>query len=520
MTIKEITKTFHDLIYENKDSGLYKYAKTQFLRLLSPFVSFICVSIMIALLFALCVSDTSEKIHVAEVVAQELQVEEVEEVPEIDSEIETEIEIDDTFDIAADVSTPNVAKVSTQPTSAKPASFNAVALVKSPMMMPGIYGARTTGQIGAARAKHGGTAAGEKSVLRALRWLKTKQNADGSWSANRPAMTGLALLTFLAHGEVPGRPEFGDCVRRGIEYLMRSQDKNGFFIGEDGNKYAHHIATYALCEAYAMTRNPELKEVAEKALIPIIKGQHANGCWDYKIAITDRDDTSVMGWASQAIKAGYNAGDLLNDHGEYEEFTTTDGRLTSLKNAYKLAPRGFLKNYNEVSGGFGYTGKSPTGLSAVGALCMQLMGQGSHEAVRKTAKRIEKWTLDWGKDRAKMEGACPQYYAYYATQMAFQISGEYWNRWNKTMSELYPRVQKVISKEASGYRDHRGELQEIGYWENDDAHSDRPVMDTCLTCLQMEVYYRYLPTYEIVKVEDADVILSDKTEDVAVEIEF
>jgi hypothetical protein len=36
--------------------------------------------------------------------------------------------------------------------------------------------------------------------------------------------------------------------------------------------------------------------------------------------------------------------------------------------------------------------------------------------------------------------------------------------------------------------------QEIGWWENKDHHTDRPVMDTCLAALQLMVYYRNLPT--------------------------
>ena len=502
-----------------KDSGEYKLAKQQLELMTSPIIAFVTVTVLVGVMFLIApAKDADARAHVTEVVQPET-VQDMEEPPPPE-----DIEPPEVMDFDPEITDVAVNNVEVNapvnaPMSAKPSNVNAVAIIKSPIMMSGVFGARTTGQIGAARAKYGSSPEVEACVMRALRWLKTKQNADGSWSANRPAMTGLALLTFLAHGEVPGKPEFGDCVRKGMEYLMRSQDSNGFFKGEDGNKYAHHIATYALCEAYAMTRNPEVKEAAEKALIPIIKGQHANGGWDYKIAITDRDDTSVMGWASQAIKAGHNAGDLLSDP-EYETIMTTDGRPSSLEAAYKLAPKGFLKNYNEANGGFGYTGKNPTGLSAVGTLCMQLMGQGNHEAVKKTVRRMEGWTLAWGKDNAKMEGTCPQYYAYYATQAMFQASGEHWDRWNKTMSAIYPKVQKISSKETSGYKDAKGEPQEIGYWENDDAHSDRPVMDTCLTCLQLEVYYRYLPTFKEVKVEDADVVISDAAKDVGVEIEF
>jgi hypothetical protein len=33
------------------------------------------------------------------------------------------------------------------------------------------------------------------------------------------AMTGLAILTFLAHGETPSSEEFGETVTKGVQYL-------------------------------------------------------------------------------------------------------------------------------------------------------------------------------------------------------------------------------------------------------------------------------------------------------------
>ena len=81
-------------------------------------------------------------------------------------------------------------------------------------------------------------------------------------------------------------------------------------------------------------------------------------------------------------------------------------------------------------------------------------------------------------------------------------------------------MQKIQTKETSGYKDDKGQPQDIGHWENGDASEDSGsqfVMDTCLACLQLEVYYRYLPTYQEVKVEDEDVVI-DKTDDVAVDI--
>ena len=55
-----------------------------------------------------------------------------------------------------------------------------------------------------------------------------------------------------------------------------------------------------------------------------------------------------------------------------------------------------------------------------------------------------------------------------------------------------------------------GKPHKQGYFENKDAHSSRPVMDSCLAALQLMVYYRYLPTTNTVTDEpNADIKAND-----------
>jgi hypothetical protein len=92
-------------------------------------------------------------------------------------------------------------------------------------------------------------------------------------------------------------------------------------------------------------------------------------------------------------------------------------------------------------------------------------------------------------------GSSCQYYYYYGTQAIFQQGGADWTKWNARMWPAYVEAQFVEEKAIA---DAKGELQDVGWWENADAHSDRPVMDTCLAALQLMVYYRYLPTFQVV----------------------
>ena len=517
-----------------RDSGEYKLAKQQLELMTAPIIAFVTVSVLVLAMFLIAPGkDAAERAHVAEVV-QPQAVEDMDEPPPAE-EIEPPepMEFEAEF---ADVAVNNVAVNApvNAPMSAKPAAVNAVAPIVSPIQMKGIYGNRSTGQIGESRKKFGGSAEVEQCVIRSLRWLASVQNGDGSWGGGgkggggpKPAMTGMALLTFLAHGETPGSAEFGNCVRKSIEYLIGSQDaETGIFKGHDGNNYSHPIATYAMCEAYSMTRNPMAKECAEKALVPIVQGQYKSGTWAYKMKGPEvnvgypNGDMSYAGWCAQAVKAGHMAGDL---------------NVAGLDEAFRKAPDG-LKLLGHPEGGFGYNSKSHTrGLTAVGTLCMQLMGRGNDDAVKKSLKVMDDWVLGWTQKTNKLgqgtggikdigkpklgDGGNPQYYAYYATQAMFQAGGDRWTKWNKAMSAIYPKVQIVATKETSGYRDHKGQPQETGRYEPND-HYFYPVMATSLACLQMEVYYRYLPTFKEVKVEDAEVVLSDVATDVGVEIEF
>jgi hypothetical protein len=101
----------------------------------------------------------------------------------------------------------------------------------------------------------------------------------------------------------------------------------------------------------------------------------------------------------------------------------------------------------------------------------------------------------------------------------FHAGGSRWTKWNSVMLPEYVKAQKITPKAESGYVDNQGNPQEIGWWENIDKHTDRPVMDTALATLQLEVYYRYLPTFRTPEVVDQATVLNTE-EDVPVAIQL
>ena len=524
LSLKERVKRTLDGLNQPKDSGEYKFAVLQLQRMTGPFLAIVLPIIAVALLL------TIETTHDTRAETRPVEILEVTETPEIEEEPppppEEEFEfepVDTEFDGPTENFNPQENTfANNEPVSPKPAEINSVAIIKSPIVMRGIVGSRSPGQRGRAMSEFGGSAGGEATVMRALRWLKANQLPDGSWPGQSTAMTGMALLCYLAHGETPSPEcvEFGPTVERGIRYLVDNQNENGLFKSKDGNNYAHPIATYALCEAYTLTKVPMLKEAAEKALVHIVRGQHPNGGWDYNMRQTERDDTSYMGWCAQAVKAGHMAGDL---------------EVQDLEKVYKNAVNGFKVNANP-SGGFGYTSRGATGLSGVGVLCMQLLGAAREPEVAATLSFLDEITFSFEKWKNKGFGASPVYYWYYITQAKFHAGGDRWTSWNKQFQPELIKKQVVI-KDAIADPD--GKMRDIGYWDSpsDGEHGGGGgtpveairwadgnqiagkstlggrVQDTCLSALQLMVYYRYLPTFKTPEVvADVDVAVEDEDE--------
>ena len=512
------------------DTRDYKLARIELQRLAAPLVAIIVPIVFgVVLCVVTMISGQKKEVIIADIAQIEEEPEELKEEEEIPPD---DIEPPPMEEVEITVDTPNPGPVSTltpvtaapsSQVSVKPAPMDSVAIVKSPVTMKSMTGSRTPGSIGAAtRGGAGyGDATTEAGVMKVLWWLKAHQNTDGSWGKGQytVANTALAILTYLAHGEYPGSPspykrDFGPTVQQGIDYLIGAihtgADNQPHFNPTDGNEYSFLIGTYALCEAYEMTQNPNCKDAAQQCLYRIVENQSSTGGWDYKVnKSSTRDDLSFAGWAIQALKAGKMAG------------LRPEGLETALAKAVNCLKK---RSYSKT-GGFTYTPTAnntggSTGLAGVGALALQFLGRGSEREALNALDVMRDWhpAFDPGALAAKRPGASPQYYCYYATQCKYQAGMrpgaqkadvDAWRRWDAEMKRLYPA--SIIDLEEK-VLDHAGREHRQGYFENNDAHSTRPYMDSCLAALQLMVYYRYLPTGTVAAGADegADIPAPDK----------
>lgn len=345
--------------------------------------------------------------------------------------------------------------------------------VFSPLKMPGLRFGVT-----ASRRKAGLEAAGDRHtdteacVIRALEWLKDRQLADGSWSGdgaarNPAAMTGLALLCFLAHGETPASSErYGETVGRAIRWLAARQRADGSF---DDNAYANAIAVYAVSESYFLTRIPSLRLAMEGGLGRIIAGQQDTGAFTYGYARNGRRDTSVAGWQVQALKAGLLAG----------------ADVPGLEAALRRCADGLCANHERSTGRFLYApepgksdGSRPTlACTGIGVLSLQMLGRASSREVEGGLRALEDHRPDY---RTPEGTGRPLYAWYYITQAMFREGKTAWRRWNGAFARTMTAAQNADGSWVSA-----GEEEvELG-----------PVYGTTFSALSLMVYYRALGTY-------------------------
>ncbi|MHB8973160.1 MAG: prenyltransferase/squalene oxidase repeat-containing protein [Pirellulaceae bacterium] len=327
--------------------------------------------------------------------------------------------------------------------------------------------------------KNGGSEGSEACVAAALKWLSLHQERDGGWNFDhtrgqckgqcthpgmvppaRNAATAMAVLPFLGAGQTHKEGLYKETVQQGLAFLVHSM-KVGNGMGDlsdaGGKLYAHGMASIALCEAYAMTNDPELLQPAQFALNFIAYAQDpVGGGWRYEAK--QSGDTSVMGWQLMACKSGHM------------------GYLKVPRRTI-LGANKFLDFVQEENGAkYGYTvpGAGPA-TTAVGLLCRMYLGWKHDEP-----------GLQAGVEYLHQMGPSDNmYYNYYATQVLRHYGGPYWDEWNAKLRDDLVKAQDTKGHETGSWYFSRDPWQEQG----------GRLYCTSMATMILEVYYRHLPIY-------------------------
>ena len=335
--------------------------------------------------------------------------------------------------------------------------------------------------------RRGGSPETEQAVAAALAWLAAHQSPDGRWDADgftrrcpdvQPcggegtltqedtAITGLALLAFLGAGHTHRDGQYASVVTKGLRWLISQQRGDGDLRGQ-GRMYSHGIATIALCEAYALTRDPVLWEPAYRAAMFVVQAQNpTTGGWRYQPRAVICD-TSVYGWQLLALRSARLAGVPVPDE--------TWQRAARWLPRVSWGKAGGLASYLERS--MDRHGPTPP-MTAEALACRLFLGvpttdPGVQEAVAYLSEHLPDYRLR------------NVYYWYYASLSLSQVGGEAWKLWNEQMKTILLRTQRR-SGHAKGSWDPAYNVA----WDTVGGR----IYTTALSTLCLEVYYRYAYT--------------------------
>jgi hypothetical protein len=121
-------------------------------------------------------------------------------------------------------------------------------------------------------------------------------------------LTGLSLLAFLGRGHTLNEGQYRDTVERALRWLVSRQKANGSLGGNAGVTdfaYCHAMATFALAEAYALSDKSDaewLRLPVQRAVQHTLDTMTPDGGWRYQKGQAD-GDMSIFGWQLMALKS-------------------------------------------------------------------------------------------------------------------------------------------------------------------------------------------------------------------------
>jgi squalene cyclase len=306
----------------------------------------------------------------------------------------------------------------------------------------------------------------EKIIEGALKYLASKQKANGSWGESSEerrhpvAVTGYTLMAFQAGGNLPGEGPYGKQVKKGMDYLLNVMGPDGIYGAHASGQYmyGHGIATIALAELYGQTRSKAMRPKLERAIKLIIASQNSQGGWRYRPAVRDAD-ISVTVLQVVALRAAKNGGIDVPQR-------TIDRAVKYVKACH-----------HPGSGGFSYQPGSSPGYARTAAAIysLQVCGLYDDPLVLKGSKYLE----------ANHHNS-HQWYVYgnfYAAPAQYMIGGKTWERWYKVIASTI--VKDVRRTAGSAY-----------YWPQHRRGGVGPIYTTSVFTTMLAMPYHYIPLYQ------------------------
>ena len=337
----------------------------------------------------------------------------------------------------------------------------------------------------------------DDGVDRGLAWLASQQQADGSFPSRetgQPAVTSLAIMAFISRGHSPGIGPYGSTLDKAIDFVLQQQRDDGLLYsaatdmpyqslqGSHTGTYNHAIAGLMLGEVYGMSDAAlarKLRPAIEKAIDFARRLQHRPSPypsdkygWRYLKPLNRSNqgeaDLSVTGWFIMFYRSAKNA-----------EF---DVPQEYVDEAVQFVRACYVENEGAFYyGPFSRDRRISRATTGAGVLCLAITGNHHDEIADATGR----WLLEHSFDHYNSgQGSHDRYHygAYYCSQAAFMLGGEYWR-------QFYPRLAETLTANQSPE----------GSWQPERAQGDGSFGNsytTALAILSLTPPYQLLPIYQ------------------------
>lgn len=330
-----------------------------------------------------------------------------------------------------------------------------------------------------------------QAIAAGLAWLREQQQSNGSWLGHaghkqgdsyyvtRAAsdqlehgeghigVTALCGMAFLAGGHLPDRGQYGETVRRTLDYVLDHASEKGYLQDGGTRMYSHAFATLFLAEIYGMVGEQRMKVGLERAVHWIVDCQNRQGGWRYN-PFTQEADVSVTVCQLQALRAARNIGiDVPR--------ATVDQAVAFVKRA--RTPQGPSRGlfYYKNEGRNARTKNRDYAINAAAVTSLFSAGIYDEELYGPALLFLEH---DYRELQLYYRNHFYYWYGNYYAAQAFFHAGE-------------ERFQRYYQRVA---RDLRDDQQSDGRWRNDVGPGD--AFSTAVACLILQIPYQYLPIFQ------------------------
>ncbi len=308
----------------------------------------------------------------------------------------------------------------------------------------------------------------QAAIDRGLEYLARSQSRDGCWRGNGTegaypiAMTALAGMALLGQGSTPTRGKYWRNIRNATDFLMKQAQGNGVIAApaEEGRSmYGHGFATMFLAQVYGMEedakRQQQLQLILTKAVQLIARSQSGPGGWYYS-PDSGSDEGSVTVTQMQALRACRQAGITV-------PVKTVDKAVD------------YIRKSANSDGGIRYSvaggGESRPAISAAAVAVLYNAGRYDDPMAEKA--------LVYAKRNLPITGAAHGHHFYahlYLAQALYQKGGKEWDEYFAKMAGSLIRMQR-----------------KDGAWEGDGVGS---VYGTSIGLTILQLPYALVPIYQ------------------------